>query len=80
MQTLIRGTPHTMTSSYRHELFLNRQSPIDHAGSTAAPLVWVPADVTFCARFPSNRRFRNRNRRMSRMLFCVHGNASGGLD
>ena len=60
-----------MTSSYRHELFLNRQSPIDHAGSTAAALVSVPADVVFFARFPSNRRVSERNRRKLRILFCV---------
>lgn len=71
MQTSIRGNPHTMTSSYRHELFLNRQSPIDHAGSAAAALVSVPADVVFFARFPSNRRVSERNRRKSRILFCV---------
>ena len=71
-----------MTSSYRHELFLNRQSPIDHAGSTAAAqaaaLVSVPADVVFFARFASNRRVSERNRRKSRIV--LRGNATGGLD
>ena len=39
--------------------------------------VWVPTDVDFVARFPSNRRFFRGNRHVSRIV--LSGNTTGEL-